>query len=98
MASVDGSGAVMIYYPYGGDQSMVIEGDRVELSGSIELDAAPGPERIYALLSDRPIEAAIVRAHLLGVAAGGAEAIRGTRALPVPVRAQLSLVFEKARP
>jgi hypothetical protein len=98
VASVDGSGAAMVYYPYGGDQSMVIEGDRVELSGSIELDAAPGPERIYALLSDRPIEAAIVRAYLRDVAAGGAEAIRGTRTLPVPARAQLSLVFEKVRP
>lgn len=98
VASVDGGGAVMIYYPYGGEQSMGVEGDRVELSGSIELDAAPGPERIYALLSDDPIEAEIVKAHLRDVAAGGAEAIRGTRALPVPARAQLSLVFEKARP
>jgi hypothetical protein len=98
VASVDGSGAVMIYYPYGGEQSMTVEGDRVELSGSIELDAAPGPERIYALLSDDPITAAIVEAHLRDVAAGGAEAIRGTHALPVPARAQLSLVFEKARP
>lgn len=98
VASVDGSGAVMIYYPYGGDQSMALAGDRVELAGSIELDAASGPERIYALLSDEPITAASVTPHLRAVAAGGAEAIRGTNALPIPARAQLSLVFEKANP
>jgi hypothetical protein len=32
------------------------------------------------------------------VARGGAVAIRGTYALPVPVRAQASLVFEKVTP
>lgn len=98
VASVDGRGAVTIYYPYEGSQSAPIDGERFELTGSIVLDAAPGPERIYALLSDEPITADAVRAPLRMVAHGGAVAIRGTYALPVPVRAQASLVFEKVAP
>jgi len=98
VASVDGRGAVTIYYPYEGSQSAPIDGERFELTGSIVLDAAPGPERIYALLSDEPITADAVRAPLRVVARGGAVAIRGTYTLPVPVRAQASLVFEKVAP
>ena len=98
VASIDGLGAATIYYPYGGPQSAIIEGDRVEPAGSIELDAAPGPERIYALLSDEPIAADTVIAKLRAVAGGGADAIRHAPALELPVRAQLSLVFEKAAP
>ena len=98
VASVDGRGAVTIYYPYEGSQSAPIDGERFELTGSIVLDAALGPERIYALLSDEPITADAVRAPLRVVARGGAVAIRGTYTLPVPVRAQTSLVFEKVAP
>jgi hypothetical protein len=96
VASVDGSGAVTIYHPYEGTQSAPVSGDRFELAGSIVLDAAPGPEQIYALLSDQPLAAEDVRAQLRGVAAGGPAAIRATRTLAVPARAQLSIVFEKA--
>lgn len=98
VASVDGLGAVTIYYPYRGALSAPIDGDRFELSGSIVLDRAPGPERIYALLSDVPLAAEMVAAPLRAVASGGATAIRATPTLPVPVRAQASLVFEKAQP
>jgi hypothetical protein len=98
VASVDGSGTVTIYYPYNGEHSASIKGDRFELAGSIVLDDAPGPERIYAILSDHPVAAAVVAAQLRELAAGGANAIRATRGLPLPVRAQLSLVFEKASP
>lgn len=98
VASIDGLGAATIYYPYAGPQSAIVDADRVEPASSIELDAAPGPERIYALLSDEPIAADTVIARLRAVAAGGPDAIRGARALELPVRAQLSLVFEKATP
>jgi len=98
VASIDGLGAATIYHPYDGAQSAIIEGERVEPAGSIELDAAPGPERIYALLSDEPIAADTVIVQLRAVADGGADAIRDARALELPVRAQLSLVFEKAAP
>jgi hypothetical protein len=96
VVSVDGRGAVTIYYPYNGAHSASIEGDRFELAGSIVLDDAPGPERIYAILSDHPVASAVVTAQLRQLAGGGATAIRAMRALPLPVRAQLSLVFEKA--
>jgi hypothetical protein len=98
VASVDGTGMVTIYYPYQGEHSAAIEGDRVELAGSIVLDAAPGPERMFAILSDQRLAAAVVIAQLRAVGAGGADAIRGTHTLPLPARAQLSLVFEKATP
>jgi len=98
VASVDSTGAATIYYPYGGEMSAAIGGERVEPAGSIALDAAPGPERIFAILSDQPIAAADVVTQLREVATGGAEAIRATHALRLPARAQLSLVFEKATP
>jgi hypothetical protein len=96
VVSVDGGGAVTIYHPYSGERSAAIDGDRVELEGSIVLDAAPGPERLYAVLTDEPLAAAAVKAPLGELAASGATAIRAARALPVPARAQLTLMFEKA--
>lgn len=98
VASVDTSGAATIYYPYEGPYSMAITGERIEPAGSIELDAALGPERIYAILSDDPIAADTVRGQLRAVGRGGPESIRGARALELPARAQLSLVFEKVAP
>jgi len=98
VASVDSTGAATIYYPYGGEMSAAIQGEQVEPAGSIALDAAPGPERIYAILSDQPVAAADVVAQLREVAAGGAAAIRATPTLRLAARAQLSLVFEKAAP
>jgi len=98
VASIDASGAATIYYPYEGTQSMAITGERIEPTGSIVLDAARGPERIYAILSDDPIAAEVVRAQLRAVGRGGPEVIRNTRVLALPARAQVSLVFEKAVP
>jgi hypothetical protein len=104
VASVDGGGGVTMYYPYNGVQSVSItdgeggDGGRIEPPGSIVLDAAPGPERIYAMLSDVALPVELVTTLLQAVAGGGADAIRATRTLPLPVRAQLSLVFEKAGP
>jgi putative zinc finger protein len=98
VASVDGSGAASIYYPYGGRESAPIDGTRVELDGSIVLDAAPGPERLFALFSDEPLAADAVRERLLAIGASGPEAIRKAHALDVAARAQTTLVFEKAVP
>src|SRR6185295_10732585 len=98
IASIDGSGAATIYYPYDGAESAAIPGDRVEPAGSIVLDDAPGPERVFAILSDQPIAADVVKAQLRSIALGGPAAIRATRALALPARAQVSLVFEKAVP
>jgi hypothetical protein len=98
IASVDGAGHAAIYHPYGGTASApLVAAPRVELPGSIHLDASPGPERLYALLSDEPLDAAPVLERLRAIGKEGDAAIRahrfldGTRAL-----AQVSLCFEKA--
>lgn len=95
IASLDGAGAATIYYPYGGTESEWIDDARKELPGSIVLDAAPGPERVFALFSDRPIPADAVIQQLRTIGTGGAEAIRGTHHLDLATRSQLSLVVEK---
>lgn len=98
IASIDGAGVATTYYPYGGAQSAAIEGDRIEPAGSIVLDAAPGPERIFAILSDRPIAAELVAIQLRAIALGGPAAIRALDTLPIAARAQASVVFEKEAP
>lgn len=97
IASVDGSGAATIYHPYGGARSESIQtGRSIELPGSIVLDHAPGPERVYALFSTQPIPAARVLASLREVGAGGAAAIRSTDSLDVGAGEQSSILIEKA--
>ncbi len=99
VASVDGDGQVTVYYPPGGKESgLVGEGRKVELPGSIVLDDARGPERIFALFSKEPIAAEPVIAALRAVGAGGRSAILSTRSLAVPAEAQRSIVFDKASP
>ena len=98
IASIDGAGVASIYFPYGGARSERVDGARVELPGSIVLDDAPGPERLFAIFSDEPIDAAPIAAQLRDLGAQGPEAIRETSRLDVAVRAQLSLVFEKEAP
>lgn len=99
VASVDGEGQVTVYFPVGGKESGRVEdGHKVELPGSIVLDAARGPERVFALFSKEPIAAEPVVTGLRAIGAGGRDAILRTRALPVPAEAQRSIVFEKASP
>ena len=98
IASIDGAGVASIYFPYGGARSERVDGSRIELPGSIVLDAAPGPERLFAIFSDEPLDAAPVAAQLRELGAQGADAIRTTAELAVAARAQLSLVFEKTAP
>ena len=100
LASIDGDGHASIYFPFEGESSAGIDAraGRVELPGSIVLDGARGPERIFALLSDAPLASARVREALRDVAAGGAATIRATTHLPVATAAQLSVIFEKDPP
>lgn len=96
IASVDGAGTASIYYPYDGTVSARLEaGPRVEVPGSIVLDATAGPERVYALFSDKPVAAEDVKKLLAKIGKGGASAIRTTRRLDLRVRDQTSIVFEK---
>jgi putative zinc finger protein len=86
IASIDGAGAASIYYA-----AVKLDGPRVELPDSIVLDAAPGPERLFALFSDAPLDPAPVTAQL-GKLAGK---VRETTKLDLAVRAQLTVMFEK---
>lgn len=98
VASVDGAGKASVYFPFGGSRSGEVGSTRAELPGSIVLDRAPGPERIFAVFSSEPIEADVVTRALSALGSRGAEAIRKTRQLPVTAADQASLVFEKDLP
>jgi hypothetical protein len=96
IASLDGAGRATVYHPYGGAQSAPVGAEpRVELPGSIVLDRGPGPERIFALLSRRPLATAEVVRALEEIGRGGPGAVRATPQLPLPVEAQGSVLFEK---
>lgn len=95
VASVDGAGTASVYFPFGGSRSGEVGRTRAELPGSIVLDRAPGPERIFAVFSSEPIEADVVTRALAALGSRGADAIRTTRQLPVTAADQASLVFEK---
>ncbi len=96
IASVDGAGQVNIYYPFHGEASVLASGQGVlSVPGSIVLDAAPGPERLFVIYSARPLPAIAVRAALAPTAAAGAAAIRSTREAPIEGTVQASLLFEK---
>jgi hypothetical protein len=88
-----------IYFPTVGSRSGAVDpAARTELPGSIELDDAAGPERVYALFTREPLEADQVIAALRAVGAAGPAAIRDRSGLAVAADAQASLVFEKAAP
>lgn len=61
VASRDGQGNVTLYYPYEGQVSAQLRPGFQELPGSIELDAVPGRERLFAVFSDVPLHAEDVR-------------------------------------
>ena len=98
VASIDGAGTATVYYPYGGDRSGPATREPSELPGSIVLDTAPGPERVFALVSAEPLDAAVVKQALLAIGTRGAGAIRATRTLDVPATAQATIAFEKGPP
>jgi hypothetical protein len=64
IASRDGAGAFTVYYPYGAAQSGEVTPGHVELPRSIELDEVTGPERIVAVFSESPVDAAAVKAAI----------------------------------
>jgi hypothetical protein len=99
VASVDGMGKVSVYHPFQGSGSAPLGAEpRVELPGSIVLDRAPGPERVFALFSDAPLDRATVSAALGRLGASGAARIRHTTEIPLAGTEQASFLFEKAEP
>jgi hypothetical protein len=94
IASVDASGQATIYHPYNGERSAALSKDpTVEIPGSIVLDEAAGPERLFALFSKEPLAAADVKAALSSLR--GAQSIRDTQKLTVAADAQSTLLLEK---
>lgn len=98
VASIDGSGHASIYFPFDGAHSGKLDGARVELPDSVVLDDSHGPERLFALFSDDPLDAAAVSELLHAIGEHGAAAIRATTHLDVKLRAQRTLLIEKAAP
>lgn len=99
VVSIDGAGKPNIYYPFNGLTSGPVEtGTPMALPYSIILDAAPGPERLYALFSREPLQATRVRAELQKIGSGGPSAIRASSLLPIAAEEQVSFLFEKATP
>jgi hypothetical protein len=80
VVSVDGTGATTVYHPFGGSASTPLPpGKRIEIDGSIILDDALGPERIFAVFSDRPVEAADITrtlSDLVKMSADGPDEVR----------------------
>ena len=63
IGSVDGGGAYAPFYPsQDGSASVPLPAPGTALPGSIRLDDAPGPERLFVVLSARPLSVAAVAA------------------------------------
>jgi hypothetical protein len=96
VTSIDGAGHSSIYYPYQGESSAEVVGQgTVSVPGSIVLDQAPGPERLFVIYSKQPLPAAAAREALAALAAGGASAIRAAQRLAIADTIQATLLFEK---
>src|SRR5262249_40617445 len=96
VCSVDGAGKASVYFPFGGSESGTIElRNRVELPGSVILDDAPGPERVFALFSAKPLVAADALAALRAIGKAAAT-IRSTQRLSIAADAQVTMAFEKS--
>ena len=95
--SVDGNGTTTVYWPFAGTHSAPIgAGSGVALGGSVVLDGSPGPERIFGLVSDAPIDAQPVVGALQRLHAAGPSAVRATTHLDgVPAAAQSTILVEK---
>jgi hypothetical protein len=96
IASLDGSGRSTSYVPVGGALSVAVKsGAWWEAPGSIILDDTPGPERIFAIFSERPLPVAQVDQALATVARGGVAAVRTTVRLNLEAVDQATLLIEK---
>ncbi len=100
VASVDSAAVTSVYAPYGEMRSLRLSSstDRAELPGSVRLDATPGPERLYCLFSQRPIDAAAVLASLRQIGSGGPGLLRNPPALNLPSVVAISALVEKVVP
>jgi hypothetical protein len=98
IVSVDAQGTVGVYLPFEGTESAVVDGGGTFLSpDSVILDATPGPERVFALFSAKPIRVDTVAPLLETLGRAGPVAIREPRLLPLATEGQVSFLWEKER-
>jgi hypothetical protein len=97
VVSTDGAGKANVYFPYRGQASASVDPRAVlEIPGSLVLDDTAGPERVFALFSDRPLMVSEVETGLHAIGARGWDAIRDTSTLPLPQGvAQTSFLLER---
>ena len=99
IASVDAALHVTIYVPHDQARSAPVKAhQRFEDGSSFVLDDTRGPERIFALFSTRPLEAAAVTRALSEIGGRGTDEIRRRSRLPVDAESQVSLLIEKTAP
>ena len=73
IGSVDGTGRYTPFYPSGaGAPSLPVPPGNEALAGSIRLDDAPGPERVFVVLSEAPLSETAVAAAAETQARSGA--------------------------
>ncbi|HEX6277966.1 MAG TPA: hypothetical protein VFZ53_33210, partial [Polyangiaceae bacterium] len=97
IASIDGAGKANVYFPFQGERSGTVErAGPWKVPGSVILDATPGPERIFALFSNTPIDARAVRKRLSDIGAAGWNGVRTTTRLELPSVEEYSVLIEKA--
>jgi hypothetical protein len=94
LVSIDAAGQVSRLYPVSGEAEVVAPG---ALPGGAVLDGRPGPERIFAVCSRRPLGFEDVERAARTAAGGGEEAVRATRLLSgLPAESlQATLLLEK---
>jgi hypothetical protein len=96
IGSIDGAGRATVYFPFEGKESAPLpDGPRVEVPGSIVLDDSPGPERVFAILSGRPVATATVTEALRTLGRRGGVVVRKTTALAIPGTASQTILLEK---
>jgi hypothetical protein len=100
VASVDSAAVATVYFPYRASRSAPLPGPgRWEVPGSIVLDETLGPERVFAIFSERPLSASEVEPALLRLGRAGKNAIRDAKTLDIPGTVQRSfLMFKQPRP
>ena len=90
VGSVDGTGGYSAFYPAGDGVSVALPARGEPLGGSIRLDDAPGPERLFVVLSATPLSTRDVRraaeAHAVDgervARIGGADVVSAWMTLP----------------
>jgi hypothetical protein len=99
VGAIDDSGTATIYVPFEGKESERVTAlATYPSSGSLVLDDAPGPERVFALLSQSPLEAEPLLSALRDLGRKGPDAIRTAQRLPLAAGAQVSFLWEKETP